>query len=161
MEKVRPWCGQPLDRARLTNRTEQISPLPVLCAAGILCLWLVCLCVRMSYGHAQQRHSPTGLPSSSSYSIITPHDRGAEYCEQCVCLSVCLSICVCLCVCLSAIISSTLHVRSSPYFLCVLPMAVARFFSGGVMLHFVSLLPGLWMTSYLLISQGCSTSPPS
>ena len=96
MEKVRPWCGQPLDRGRLKNRTEQISPLPVLCAAGILCLWLVCLCVRMSYGHAQQRHSPTGLPSSSSYSIITPHDRGAEYCERCVCLSVCLSVCVCV-----------------------------------------------------------------
>ena len=23
MEKVRPWCGQPLDRGRLRNRTEQ------------------------------------------------------------------------------------------------------------------------------------------
>jgi len=23
MEKVRPWCGQPSDRGRLTNRTEQ------------------------------------------------------------------------------------------------------------------------------------------
>ena len=34
-----------------------------------------------------------------------------------VCLSVCL--CVCLCVCLSAIISSELHVRSSPSFVHV------------------------------------------
>jgi len=24
MEKVRPWCGQPLDRGWLRNRTEQI-----------------------------------------------------------------------------------------------------------------------------------------
>jgi len=23
MEKVRPWCGQPSDRGRLMNRTEQ------------------------------------------------------------------------------------------------------------------------------------------
>jgi len=25
MEKVRPWCGQPSDRGRLTNRTEQYA----------------------------------------------------------------------------------------------------------------------------------------
>jgi len=37
-------------------------------------------------------------------------DRVAEYCEELVCLS------VCVCVCLSAIISSDLHVRSSPVF---------------------------------------------
>jgi len=24
MEKVRPWCGQPSDRGRLKNRTEQL-----------------------------------------------------------------------------------------------------------------------------------------
>jgi len=27
MEKVRPWCGQPSDRGRLKNRTEQASVL--------------------------------------------------------------------------------------------------------------------------------------
>ena len=37
-----------------------------------------------------------------------------EYCDECVCLT------VCVCVCLSAIISSELHFRSSPDFLCVL-----------------------------------------
>jgi len=31
--------------------------------------------------------------------------------------------------------------------------------SGGVLILYV--LPVLWMTSYLLISQGCSTSPPA
>jgi len=67
---------------------------------------------------------------------------------------------VSLCVCLSAITSSELHVRSSSnFFLCVLPMAATRSSSGGVVIRYV--LPVLWMTSILLISQGCSTSPPS
>jgi len=42
---------------------------------------------------------------------------------------------------------------------CMLPMAVAWSFSGGVVI--CSVLPVLWMTSHLLISQGCLTSPPS
>ena len=41
-------------------------------------------------------------------------DRGAEYCDERVCLSVCH--CVCVCVHQSAIISSELHVRSSSIF---------------------------------------------
>jgi len=48
------------------------------------------------------------------------YDRGAEYCDERVYLS------VCLCVCLPAIISPELHVRSSPNFSRTLPMAVAR-----------------------------------
>jgi len=56
-------------------------------------------------------------------------DKGAEYCDERVCLT-CLSVCLCVCICLSAIISSELHVRSSRNFLCVLPMAVAQSFSG-------------------------------
>ena len=64
-----------------------------------------------------------------------------------------------VCVCLSVIISSELHVRSSPNFLCMLPVAVAWCAFGGVVIRYV--LPVLWMTSYLLISQGCSTSPLS
>ena len=69
---------------------------------------------------------------------------------------------VSVCVCLSAIISSELHVRSSPYFYSAsdsLCMFVARPSSGGVVIRYV--LPVLWMTSYLLISQDCSTSSPS
>ena len=34
-------------------------------------------------------------------------------------------VCLCVYVCLSSIISSELHVRSSPIFLCMLPVAVA------------------------------------
>ena len=44
-------------------------------------------------------------------------------------------------------------------FLCVFPMAVDRFSSGDVMIRYVLLV--LWITSHLLTSQGCSTSPPS
>ena len=73
--------------------------------------------------------------------------------------SIVMSVSVCVCVCPSAIISSELLVRSSPNLLRMLPMAVARSSSGGVVISHV--LPVLWMTSYLLISQGCSTSPPS
>jgi len=56
---------------------------------------------------------------------------GAEYCDERVSLYVCLRVC------LSEIISSELHVRSSPNFLCMLPMAVARSSSGGVMIQYV------------------------
>ena len=69
-------------------------------------------------------------------------------------VSVCLSVCACLCVCLSAIISSELHVRSSPNFLRTLPMAVARSSSGGVAIRYV--LPVLSITSSSLTSQGWS-----
>jgi len=62
-----------------------------------------------------------------------------------------LSVCLSVCVCLSAIISSELHVRSSLNFVCVLPVAMARSSSGGVVIRYV--LPVLRMTSYLLISR--------
>jgi len=65
-------------------------------------------------------------------------DRGEKYCDESVCLSVC--------VCLSAIISSELHVRSSPNVLCMLPMAGVRSSSGGVVIRYV--FPVLWMTSF-------------
>ena len=63
-----------------------------------------------------------------------------------------MSNCVlmCLCVCLSEIISSELHVQSSPNFLCALSVAMARFSSGGIVIRYV--LPVLRMTLYLHIS---------
>jgi len=85
--------------------------------------------------------------------LLLRPDRGAEYCDERVCLS------VCVCVCLSAIISSELHVRSSPNLFCLISMTVTRSSSGGVVIRYV--LPVLRMTSYLHISQGYSTSPPS
>jgi len=90
------------------------------------------------------------LPRVSSGYYSAP-DTAAEYRDERVCLSVF--------VCLFAIISPELHVRSSPNLLRMLPMAVARSSSGGVVICYV--LPVLWMTSYLLVSQGCLTSPPS
>jgi len=73
-----------------------------------------------------------------------------KYCDEHVCL--------CVCVCLSTIISLELHVRSSPNLLCVLPMAIALSSFGGIVICYV--FPVLWVTSYLHVSQGCSTSPP-
>ena len=65
-------------------------------------------------------------------------NRGAEYCDEHVCTY------MCVCVCLSAIPYLERHVRSSPDFLYILPMAVARSSSGGVLIRYVLLV--LWMT---------------
>ena len=81
-------------------------------------------------------------------------NRGAEYCDERVCLCVCVFVC-------PRSVCSELHVRSSPNFLRILPVVVARSSSGGVVIRCVGLLPVLWMTSYLLKSRGCSMSPPS
>jgi len=77
-------------------------------------------------------------------------DREAEYCDERVCLCVCVGVFVCP--------RSYLRNYTSNFF-CLLLMAVAQSSSGDVMICYI--LPDLWMTSYLLISQGCSTSPPS
>jgi len=77
----------------------------------------------------------------------------AKYCDERVCLSLCVSVCLS--------VSEHIFGTTRPLFtkfLCMLPMAVARSSSGGVVICYV--LPVLWMTSYLLISQRCSTSPP-
>ena len=85
-------------------------------------------------------------------------DTEAEYCDERVCLSLSLCLWHCLCVCLSAMISAELHVRSAPQFSRVLRTTVARFSSGSVVIRYA--FPVLWMTSYLIISQGCPTSAP-
>jgi len=54
-------------------------------------------------------------------------DRGAEYCD----------VCLCACVGLSAIMSSELHLRSPSNCLCPLPMVVTRSSSGGIVICYV------------------------
>ena len=49
-------------------------------------------------------------------------------------------MCMSVCVCLSAIISSKLRIQSSPKFLCMLPVAMARSFYGGVVICYVLLV---------------------
>ena len=73
-----------------------------------------------------------------------------------VCLSVCVRVCVFVCR-RSYPQNYTSNLQHT--FCCMLPMAVVRSSSCGVLIRYV--LPVLWMTSYLLKSQGCSTSPPS
>ena len=61
-----------------------------------------------------------------------------------------ISLSLCLCVC-SRIASISLEplVQTSPNFLCILSMALARSLSGGIAIRYV--LPVLWMTSYFSI----------
>jgi len=54
----------------------------------------------------------------------SPAGEEAKYCDE--------HVCVCLCVCLSTRMSPEPHARSLPIFLCILPMAVARFSSPPV-----------------------------
>jgi len=67
-----------------------------------------------------------------------------------------VSVCVCVFVC-KDICGNTRPVFTK--FLCVLPMAVARSSYGGVVIRYV--VPVLWMTSYLCISQDSSSWPPT
>ena len=87
------------------------------------CLW----CYHYDQSHCES--SPGSL--CSSYPVQ-------------VCLSVCVSVCLSV---RDHISSPELHIRSWPNSLCMLPMAVARSSSGGVLICYV--FPVLWMTSYL------------
>ena len=71
-------------------------------------------------------------------------DKGAEYCDERVCLSVCVSVCP----------RSYLQYYTSDLrqFFCISPTAVARSYSGGVVIHYV--FPVLWTTSCLHIYTG-------
>jgi len=91
-------------------------------------------------------------------SLLHRPDLEAECCDKRVCVCVCACACVCVFVCPRSYLrncTSDLH----QIFLWMLPVAVARSSSGGVVIRCV--LPVLWMTSQLLISQCCSTSPSS
>ena len=103
-------------------------------------------------------HGWTQPMSISALCLITPPtspDRGAEYCDERVCLSVCLSVSDHICGATPPIFTN---------FLCMLYMAVASRYlhqriqkyhrlqemSDAVVMCYV--LTGLWMTSYLRIS---------
>ena len=104
---------------------------------------------------AAHRHTDTRLKLyASRYDAADV--TNASHCPLVrACVRACVCVCVCLCVCpRSYLRSSELHVRSSP-FLYVLPMAVARSSSGGV----VMLCTSGFMND--VVSQGCLTSPPS
>jgi len=74
----------------------------------------------------------TTLTSGFDFYYSAP-DRGAEYCDERVCLAVCLSVCVCICP-RSCRWNYTSYLHQ---FLCMLPMAVARSSSGGVVIRYV------------------------
>ena len=97
-----------------------------------------------------------GLQEYTSLTLIFTLPLTGER-SMAISVSVCVSVCVCVrvCVCMSAIISSDLHVRSSTSFLCMLPMPWLPLWRRSDTLC-ASGNPVLWMTSYLLISQGCA-----
>ena len=72
-------------------------------------------------------------PVRRSGDFSTPLSTG----ERSIVTSVSVCVCVFVCVCLSASISSKLHVRSSPNYFCMLPMAVARSSADGVVISYV------------------------
>jgi len=82
--------------------------------------------------------------------LLRPADSEAKYCDERVCVCVCLSV------------SDRVFGTTRPIFTkCPLRVTCGRGQlgpPGGVAIRYV--LPVLWMTSNLLISQGCSTSPP-
>ena len=65
--------------------------------------------------------------------------------------------CLCVWVCLRTYLWK--HMPDLYHFLCILPMAVAWSFSASIAIRYV--LPVLWMTLYLHISQGSSAWLPS
>ena len=81
----------------------------------------------------------------SMNALLLRPGKGAEYCDQ----PVCLSVSVCMCVCLSASISLEPLDRSARTFVCRSPAAVARSSSGGIALRYV--LSVVRMTSRLAV----------
>ena len=79
--------------------------------------------------------------------IFTPPSIGER--------SIVISVSVCVFVCPRSYLQS--YASDLHQLCCMLPMAEARSSFFGVVIRYV--LPVLLMTSYLLISQGCMTSP--
>jgi len=115
-------------------------------------------------GHIAQRDSTaveacrTEPFCASEFTVMQCYYSAPPIGKPCIAMSVCVCVCVCVCVRLSVrdhIFGTTRPIFTK--FLCLLPMALARSFSGGVVICYV--FPVFWMTSYLYISRGCSTSP--
>ena len=116
-----------------------------------LCIYITHLCIRTAISslllsQLREQYRCMKRPSSAVTAVCySAPDRGAEYCDDRVCVFV-----------REHIYGNTRPIFTE--FLCMLHMSVARFFSGGsggVAIRYV--LPVLWMASYLRISQGSST----
>ena len=80
--------------------------------------------------------------ASAEFIIIPPPIGSAEYCVE--------HVCVCVFVCPRSYLQnykSDLH----QFFLCMLPMAVARSSSGGVVIRYASEVTTLWRYTNLFI----------
>ena len=79
---------------------------------------------------------------SNFHNLLLRRGRGADYCDQFVCVS------VCVCLSVREHICGTAGPIFSKFFLQI-PVAVTRSCSGGVAIRYV--LPVLWMTSRLAV----------
>jgi len=75
---------------------------------------------------------PTDCLLSSKATFYSTPDREAEYCDERVCVCVCVFVCLFLC----DHIFGTTHPIFTMCFVCVLPMAMARSSSGGIMIRY-------------------------
>ena len=104
----------------------------------------------MDYKQSEKSIAKSASQKSSDITIVitTPPPTGER--------SIVMSVSVCVSV-RNHISGTTRPIFAKFWYM--LPMAVARSSSGGVVIRYV--LPVLRITSCLLISQGCSASPPS
>jgi len=126
------------------------------------------LCMTLTFAHSSQACAIREQGTRYAQSDSSGPTAGCEVCHLRLLIvsapigerSIVMSVSVCVCVCCPQSYlrnyTSDLH-----QFLCLLPMAVTRSSSGGVVVIICYVLPVLRMTSYQLVSQGCSTSLPS
>jgi len=95
-----------------------------------ICMPVVFLCLSLSFApiftQARVFHGTATVDMRNYlghfFAVVRP--TPPPIVERSIVMRMSVCVCVCLCVCLSAIISSELHVRSSPNFWCMLPMAL-------------------------------------
>ena len=117
-----------------------------------LCIYITHLCIRTAISslllsQLREQYRCMKRPSSAVTAVCySAPDRGAEYCDDRICVFV-----------REHIYGNTRPIFTE--FLCMLCMVVVRSSSGGVAIRYV--LPVVWMMSYLCISKGKSTWLPS
>ena len=111
-----------------------------------------CVCVRAFVMSTSLVKRSTNL--RLLYCNYSTSDREAENCDERV------RLCVCVCVCVFVCPRSYLRNCTSDLYQIFMHVTYGR---GSVLIwrQIRYVLPVLWMTLYLLISQGWSTSPPA
>ena len=128
----------------------------LVCVHFIVCSIYVCSCSTPSFSSPSFSSPANSSPANSAISLEPPDQllrpgRGAEYCDQFVCLYVCVSVCVCVCLSVRDICLSVSGTAGPIFtkFLCRSPVAVVRSSSGSFAISYE--LPVLWMMMIIII----------